>query len=555
MITQETSRRNLSPSTSRKNRLRSLGGQLTQAYDTRGLLVRMAVDLLLMNLAFFLGYVVTIFFYVNPYEDGRTRDWIRHLLLSHWLPNVPVFSACSLLAFVMGGLYSRKSRIRLGQKIRICGGAVGLAYLFCIGLVYLLTPIARSSVPASALVSALGLSFVLILGVRLVKKSFSSKFRIESRTGLRPEKAEYILLIGGAGYIGSVLARQLLEKQYHVRVLDSLMFGDEAIRDLYTSPDFEVMVGDFRNIETVVRAVHGMDAVIHLGAIVGDPACALDEELTLSINTHATRMIRDICCGYGVRRFLFASTCSVYGAQDGFINESSPLAPVSLYARSKIEAEEAILEPRPGFHPTVLRLATAFGLSRRMRFDLVVNLLTARAIAEGAITIFNGHQYRPFIQIQDIARAFLACLDAPLHRVGGQTFNVGDNTGNLTLRELGDLVAELVPGTEVRHEVNSQDPRSYCVDFSKIASELGFHCLTSVRAGIAEMIAAIKDGGFPQYQAVAFNNAAHLKSGGRELLVSGHGQFRMGVRLDGVGGQPKGPHSVVVVDARSLRKV
>ncbi|MGH7171580.1 MAG: NAD-dependent epimerase/dehydratase family protein [Gemmataceae bacterium] len=554
MSTRKSSRSKLSLFHSGKNPLRHLGGQLTKAYDTRGLLVRMAVDLLLMNIAFFLGYAVTILFNFNPHEEGSIRNWIRHLLLSYWLANVPVFSACSLLAFVMGGMYSRKSRSRIWHKIRICARAVGLSYLFCIGLVYLLTPIARMSVPASALVSGLALSFGMIFGIRFAKKSFSNKFRIEPRTGLRPEKAEYILLIGGAGYIGSTLARQLLDKQYHVRVLDSLMFGDAAIRELYTSPDFEVMVGDFRNIETVVRAVQGMDAVIHLGAIVGDPACALDEELTLSINTHATRMIRDICCGYGVRRFLFASTCSVYGAQDGFINEKSPLAPVSLYARSKIEAEQALLEHRPGFHPTVLRLATAFGLSRRMRFDLVVNLLTARAITEGKITIFNGHQYRPFIQVHDIARAFLTCLGAPLDRVGGQVFNVGDNEGNLTLKELGDLVAELVPGTEVQHEMNSADPRSYRVDFSRIASELGFHCLTSVRTGIAEMIAAIKDGDFPEYQAIAFNNAAHLKSGGRELLENGHGQFRKVLRLDEPSGQPNGLHSTVVVEARLMRK-
>jgi nucleoside-diphosphate-sugar epimerase len=291
------------------------------------------------------------------------------------------------------------------------------------------------------------------------------------------------------------------------------MFGEEPIHDLRADPHFELITGDFRNLEAIARTIRGMDAVIHLGAIVGDPACALDQEVTLSVNTHAVRMIRALCRGFGVRRFLFASTCSVYGAQAELIHELSPLAPVSLYAQSKIDAEQAILEEKgDGFHPTILRLATAFGLSHRMRFDLVVNLLTAQALSKGKITIFNGHQWRPFIHVQDIARAFVACLEAPIARVSGQVFNAGDDRYNLTLRELGEVIARVVPGTEVCAKNNSSDLRSYRVDFSRIATALGFHCQVSVERGIEEMAAAIRAGKFPEFEHVRYHNAAYMKS-------------------------------------------
>jgi nucleoside-diphosphate-sugar epimerase len=348
---------------------------------------------------------------------------------------------------------------------------------------------------------------------------FSKRYLVEPRCGFKQARVKYVLVVGGAGYIGSTLVRKLLNERYHVRVLDSLMFGDDAIRDLYSNPRFELMIGDFRTIEMIVRSLRGMDAVIHLGAIVGDPACALDADYTLSVNTEAVRTMQEVCRGYGVRRFLFASTCSVYGAQEHLISEHSPLAPVSLYAQSKIDAEQAILEMQnEEFHPTILRLATAFGLSHRMRFDLVVNLLTAQALNTGKITIFNGDQWRPFIHVNDIARAFVSCLEAPLELVAGQVFNAGDDDSNLTLRELGDLVKKLVPGTVVDSRVNSVDKRSYRVEFSKIRKELGFRCLTSVEAGVEEMVIAIQAGRFPEYLEMKYNNAALLKSVGKQLL-------------------------------------
>ncbi len=486
---------------------------LGSVYDLRGLAYRVAFDLLMSNLSFLGGFITTIIFYATFRSGEVSSSWVRQLLLSGWLLNVPLLTATAFLASVVSGMYRSGPRSTIGHTVAISIASVGLTCLLFIGLICLINPVPRSVLPVSAAVGWLTFALLLVPGPRVAKKLFSTAYIVEPRLGLRAQKVEYVLIIGGAGYIGSVLARRLVQKGYRVRILDQLMFGDESIHALRADPHFELIRGDFRDLEAIARAIRGMDAVIHLGAIVGDPACALDQDVTLSVNTHAARMIAALCCGFGVRRFLFASTCSVYGAQAELINEFSPLAPVSLYAQSKIDAEQAILEEKQeGFHPTVLRLATAFGLSWRMRFDLVVNLLTAQALSTGKITIFNGHQWRPFIHIQDIARAFVACLEAPIEQVSGQVFNAGDNRHNLTLRELGEIIARVVPGTEVCQKDNSSDRRSYKVDFSKIATALKFRSQVSVEQGVEEIAAAIRAGRFSELEHVRYHNAAYMKS-------------------------------------------
>jgi nucleoside-diphosphate-sugar epimerase len=482
----------------------------------------MLADALMANVGLILGYVFTIFYSAYLRPEAVTSAWICDSLLPGWLVVFPLFTVLCILAFTSTGHYSvgPGPRSGLGRHAVLPLVALVLAYCVCILAIYFLTRDGTSTLPRSAAASAFVFSFSLVAGLRVGKQVFSKRYHVEPRHGCKQPRVKYVLVVGGAGYIGSVLVRKLLEEQYHVRVLDSLMFGDDAIRDLYSDPRFELMIGDFRTVEMTVRALRGMDAVIHLGAIVGDPACALDADYTLSVNTQAVRTIQEICRGYGVRRFLFASTCSVYGAQDHKINEHSPLAPVSLYAQSKIDAEQAILEMQnEEFHPTILRLATAFGMSHRMRFDLVVNLLTAQALNTSKITIFNGDQWRPFIHVKDIARAFVSCLEAPLELVAGQVFNAGDDDSNLTLRELGELVERLVPGTQVASRENSVDKRSYRVDFSKIRDELRFRCLTTVEAGIEEIVRQIRAGRFSDYQDMKYNNAAHLKSVGKQQLA------------------------------------
>jgi nucleoside-diphosphate-sugar epimerase len=501
----------------------------------------------LVNVGLFCGYLITFFYNAITNPDVFSSSWVLNVLLSGWITQAPVLTLLCLLAFIVSGVYARRSIRRLRWKVAYLLQSIGLSYLFCALAFYLFHTALRSVVPTTAALLGLALSCLLVAGARVGKQMLSKVYIIEPRLGPKSQGVEYVLVIGGAGYIGSVLTRQLLRARYRVRVLDSLMFGDQAIRNLYGHPHFELVVGDFRNLETIARAMRGMDAVIHLGAIVGDPACALDTEYTLSVNTDAVRMIRDISCGYGIQRFLFASTCSVYGAQTEVIKEQSTLAPVSVYAQSKIAAEQSLLEMKQeGFQPTILRLATAFGLSHRMRFDLVANLLTARALSKGEITIFNGDQWRPFIHVNDIARAFMACLEAPPELVAGQIFNAGDNNANLTLKELGDLVAKAVPSTKISYQNISSDPRSYRVDFSKITQTLGFRCQTTVAEAIQQMADAIRTGTFGEYEDVIYNNAASLKAGKDQLWANvGSPGSPKSIRIDPPANQPTSPRSAL----------
>lgn len=334
------------------------------------------------------------------------------------------------------------------------------------------------------------------------------------RLGGFEDKSKTVLVIGGAGYIGSMLVRELLRKSYHVRLLDILLYGDAPIADLCNHPRFELIKGDFRYLDVVVRAMQGIDTVIHLGAIVGDPACAIDEELTLQINLAATRMIAQVAKGYGVERFLFASTYSVYGANEEIVDERSALNPVSLYAHTKIASERILLSMvDANFSPVILRLSTVYGMSYRPRFDLVVNLLTARAVAEKHITIIEGNQWRSFVHVRDVADAFLLCLEAPLEKVEGQIFNVGSDDHNCRIRQLGDLVKKAVPDVTITYQDRVEDRRNCRVRFDKIQHELGFRPRRTLMDGILEIKHAIETGEVTDCRSRYYNNYRFLAEG------------------------------------------
>jgi nucleoside-diphosphate-sugar epimerase len=329
------------------------------------------------------------------------------------------------------------------------------------------------------------------------------------------QAARRILVVGGAGYIGSVLVRDLLADGYEVRVLDSLIYGEESLQELASHPRFALRRGDFCRVEEVVRAVRGVDAVIHLGGIVGDMACAFDENQTLQTNVLATRLLAEVCRAFETGRFLFASTCSVYGAASSAVDERSALKPLSLYAASKADAERLLLAARsPGFHPCILRLATAFGWSFRPRFDLVVNLLAARAAVEKQIVIYNREQWRPFIHVADISRAFRAVLAAPVKRVSGEIFNVGSNRMNATLGQLAERIAAVSTGLQIDY-VDNPDARSYRPSFEKIRQALGFECAISLESGIREIQSALRRGLITSYEEPRYHNAkqASLRRG------------------------------------------
>lgn len=333
-------------------------------------------------------------------------------------------------------------------------------------------------------------------------------------------RSQNILVIGGAGYIGSALLPQLLERGHHVRLMDLFLYGTDPIADVMGHPNLELMTADFRAIHRIVEAMKDMDAVIHLGGLVGDPACSVDEELTVDINLTATRLIAEVAKGYGVRRFVFASTCSVYGAADEVLTERSPLNPVSLYAKTKIASEDVLMDLEgDGFSPILLRFGTVFGLSGRTRFDLVVNLLSAKALVDGEITVFGGDQWRPFVHVHDAARSLVMMIEAPIEKVGGEVFNVGSDSQNRTIGDVGALINELVPEAEYRELGQDGDRRNYRVSFAKIREELGFRPRWTLEDGINQVLEAIRSGQVEDYHEAQYSNVKFLTEEGLYQLV------------------------------------
>ncbi|MFC7132401.1 MULTISPECIES: NAD-dependent epimerase/dehydratase family protein [Salinibaculum] len=326
-----------------------------------------------------------------------------------------------------------------------------------------------------------------------------------------------VLVTGGAGYIGNYIVEYLLERGHDVRVLDSMLFGDGALEPFRDHDRLEVREGDIRHIDDLSYAMEGMDAVVHMAGIVGDPACSVNEQATQSANVEATKALVEVCKLHDIERLVFASTCSVYGASELMeLNEGSSLNPLSLYAESKIDSEEIILhETHDEFGgsdditPTILRLGTIFGWSRRMRFDLVVNILTAKAVLEDDIPVYGGEQYRPLVHVEDAARAFADVLEAPKEDVDHEIFNVGDNDLNYQIKEVGRLVEEQVPEAEVRFVEHKEDERTYRVSFDKINHILGWKTRRDIPDGVEEIREWMTEEEITEYDADHFRNSEY----------------------------------------------
>jgi nucleoside-diphosphate-sugar epimerase len=336
----------------------------------------------------------------------------------------------------------------------------------------------------------------------------------------RRRRRGHVVVIGGAGYVGSVLIPKLLERQYDVTVLDAFLYGSESLRDDGGGGRLRLVQGDIRNVEAVVRGCHRATAIVHLGGLVGDPSCALDADLTRSINLRATGVIAEVARGLGVPRLLFASSCAVYGASAGLLDEHSPIAPVSMYAQTKAESERVLLAAADAtFSPTILRFGTFYGLSPRPRFDLVVNLLTAKAVREQAITIFGGGQWRPFLHVQDGADAIIAALQAPLGVVRGQAFNVGSDEQNHRLGDVAELIRTLVPGVAVDYADAADVEANYHVSFAKIRAELGHTARRTLTDGVLEIKEAVESELIRDYQEARYNNHKSLADGTSVALL------------------------------------
>ena len=308
-----------------------------------------------------------------------------------------------------------------------------------------------------------------------------------------------VLVTGGAGYIGSVLVRQLLNKGYSVRAFDSLKFGGEALYDVMLNPNFEFMMGDVRNAADVKSALQGIDAIAHLAAIVGDPACKKFSEEANETNWDGSVALFEAAEKAGIKRFVFASTCSNYGKMpdlDSFVVETSELNPVSLYAELKVKFEKYLLEERKDSRicSTALRFSTVYGFSPRIRFDLTVNEFTRNATVKGEQEIWGAQFWRPYCHVDDLARSVILVLESPEEKVRANVFNVGSTEENYNKGMVIEEVCKVVPDVKVHYVEMNEDPRDYRVNFDKIKNELGFTITKTVPDGIKEIYTLLKTG-------------------------------------------------------------
>jgi nucleoside-diphosphate-sugar epimerase len=319
-------------------------------------------------------------------------------------------------------------------------------------------------------------------------------------TNENPE-GKTIMVTGGAGYVGSILVRRLIQKGYRVVCVDCLRYGGGSLLSVWGDPCFtleKVDITDFRQVEAIFHR-HTFQSIVHLAAIVGDPACRLEPELARKTNLEASLHLLDLATKYHVAKFVFASTCSNYGRMndtDSFVDERSPLAPVSLYAELKVEFEDWLLNksPRNGtFQPTVLRFSTVFGMSPRMRFDLTVNEFTKELALGRELKVFGEQFWRPYCHVEDFSRAILAVLGCD-DRVSHNVFNVGDTAQNYTKKMIVEEALKQIPNGSVQYVHKDEDPRNYRVNFDKIKNELGFSISKTVPEGIKDILSCIRMG-------------------------------------------------------------
>jgi len=323
-----------------------------------------------------------------------------------------------------------------------------------------------------------------------------------------------ILLTGHKGYIGTVMVPMLLGAGHEVVGLDSDLFRQCTFAPgIHDIPERRL---DLRDAQA--SHLEGFDAVIHLGALSNDPLSDLNPEITYDINHAASVRLAELAKTAGVSRFLYSSSCSSYGqAGDNFVDETAALKPITAYAISKVRVEQDVAKLADDrFSPTFLRNATAYGVSPRLRFDLVLNNLVAWAYTQGRVHIkSDGTPWRPIVHIEDIARAFLAVLEAPCEVTHNQALNVGQTKENYRIRELADIVKDVVPGSHIEYAENGgPDPRCYRVDFSKIRRLLpAFKPQWNARRGAEELYAAYQAGGLmiDDCEGPRFKRIDHLK--------------------------------------------
>lgn len=449
-----------------------------------------------------------------------TIIWWLLLIFDTRVPNLISFLVLPpycLLVFMAFGIYGRHRLASVVVKSVAIFSAVVIIYLSLLFFGY----------PVFFLTLWMCFLFFMLLLPRL---AFS--FTLETRSTFYRHTLQQdhlpILVVGGGGYIGSHVVEQLLAQGFLVRVFDSFHYGRQVLADLEDNPNLELVVGDISDIYKLTLAMHNVRAVVHLAGIVGDPACAVDPELTRHVNIVSTRILKESAKAMGVERFIFASSCSVYGSVEEKVDETSKLNPVSLYAQTKIDTERELLQDtHDAFHPVILRFSTVFGHSRKPRFDLVANLFVAQAYQDGEIILMGKEQWRPFIHVKDVAKAVVMTLKAPLGQVSRQIFNVGDNKLNITIGDLAHRVQKLVKKSRLHKKViirvkqTESDRRNYSVSFDKIRKNLGFQAGVGFEAGLTEIYNCFKHGVYAsEYHDPYYSNLESTK----ELKAAFHSQ-------------------------------
>ncbi|MEW6718186.1 MAG: SDR family oxidoreductase [Chloroflexota bacterium] len=326
-----------------------------------------------------------------------------------------------------------------------------------------------------------------------------------------------VLLVGGAGYVGSILAEELLERGYAVKILDRLYYGRDGLRVVHDR--VELIVGDMRSAGAEV--LEGVDAVINVGGLSNDPTAEYNPLANHEMNTVSTRKLAEFCKERGISRYVFASSCSIYDRgvgndhQDVLQDETSEVAPRAVYSRSKYEAERSLLEMAGDqFCPVILRKGTIYGFSPRMRYDLVVNTFVKDALTRGYLTLhYGGEMWRPLVDVRDVARAYIAALEAPDEKVRGEIFNVSFQ--NIRVSELALRVREALRqagvSVEIRPDYGYKGVRSYRVSPRKIETVLGVHSKVSIEESVVDMVEKIKQYGYDDFDNPKYYNIRWMR--------------------------------------------
>ena len=315
-----------------------------------------------------------------------------------------------------------------------------------------------------------------------------------------------VLVIGGGGYIGSILTRLLLAEGYRVRVYDNFLFGTHGLSTI-EDQNLEVVIGDICDTKSLSYALTGAEIVIHMAAIVGRRIKDIRRASSRDVNLLAASVVVDAAVEHGAERFIFASTDSVYGVQSGIMYETTTPEPISLYSRLKLRMEERVMNAKNRyFHTTVLRVTTCYGYSPRMRFDLVANSLVRDAVSKGVVHIQNGEQVRPLIHVADAAQAFYAVAKAHVNLISGEIFNVGPSSDAIQIIALANTVKSLVPAVEIAIEDGEVDLKDYRLSCTKIEKAVDFTPTHTIEPSLTELRDMLTEAKFGDPYSLKYSN-------------------------------------------------